>query len=58
MLTVGDMNFPCKQKKVQQVSSGLQECEMIKLNSIPSSSKSGAMDTQAGDSHSQGKYQV
>ncbi|KAG4975597.1 hypothetical protein JHK86_035071 [Glycine max] len=46
------------QKKVQQVSSGLQECEMIKLNSIPSSSKSGAMDTQAGDSHSQGKYQV
>ncbi|KAH1214788.1 hypothetical protein GmHk_13G036072 [Glycine max] len=44
--------------QVQQVSSGLQECEMIKLNSIPSSSKSGAMDTQAGDSHSQGKYQV
>ena len=58
MLTVGDMNFPCKQKKVQQVSSGLQECETIKLNSIPSSSKSGAMDTQADDSRWQGKCRV
>ncbi|KAL2327167.1 hypothetical protein Fmac_020594 [Flemingia macrophylla] len=38
-------------EKVQQVSSGLQECEKIKLNFIPSSSKSGAMDTQADDSH-------
>ncbi|XP_020231117.1 uncharacterized protein LOC109811716 [Cajanus cajan] len=53
------------QKKVQQVSSGLQECEKIKLNLIPSSSKSGAMDTQADDSHtrttlssSQGRCQV
>eukprot|EP00256_Glycine_max_P068583 XP_025983178.1 uncharacterized protein LOC100808104 [Glycine max] len=46
------------QKKVQQVSSGLQECETIKLNSIPSSSKSGAMDTQADDSRWQGKCRV
>lgn len=60
------MNFPCIQNKVQQLSSGLQECEMMKLNFIiPSSSKSGAMDPQAGDSHicttlfsSQGKCQV
>ncbi|RDX84844.1 hypothetical protein CR513_34042, partial [Mucuna pruriens] len=52
-------------KKVQQVSSGLQECEMIKLTFIPSSSNSEAMDTQADDSHtrttlfsSHGKCQV
>ncbi|XP_027341849.1 uncharacterized protein LOC113854808 [Abrus precatorius] len=52
-------------KKVQQLSSGLQESEVIKLNLVPSSSKSGAMDTQAGDSvmhtalfSSHGKCQV
>ncbi|TKY47867.1 hypothetical protein E2542_SST29928 [Spatholobus suberectus] len=45
-------------KKVQQVSSGYQECEMIKLNLNSSSSKSGAMDTHAEDSCSQGKCQV
>ncbi|CAJ1950991.1 unnamed protein product [Sphenostylis stenocarpa] len=53
-------------KKVQQISSGLQECELIKLNFIiPSSSKSWPMDTQADDSHirtklfnSQGKCQI
>ncbi|KAK7393779.1 hypothetical protein VNO78_22343 [Psophocarpus tetragonolobus] len=46
------------QKKVQQLSSGLQECEKIKLNFMPSLSKSGAMDTQSDDSRSQGKDQV
>ncbi|KAK7327275.1 hypothetical protein VNO80_31642 [Phaseolus coccineus] len=44
--------------KVQQISSGLQECEMIKLNFIPSTSKRGAMDTQANDNCSEGKSQV
>ncbi|XP_068494481.1 uncharacterized protein [Phaseolus vulgaris] len=44
--------------KVQQINSGLQECEMIKLNFFPSSSKHGAMDTQANDNCSEGKSQV
>ncbi|KAK7327790.1 hypothetical protein VNO77_21881 [Canavalia gladiata] len=52
-------------KKVQQLKSGLQESEVIKLNLIPSASKSGAMDTQADNGlihtilfSSQGKCQV
>lgn len=55
--TVGDMNCRCKQEKGQQVSTGLQECEMIKLNFIPSF-KRGAVDTQANYSFSKGKSQV
>ncbi|WVZ22942.1 hypothetical protein V8G54_001486 [Vigna mungo] len=52
-------------KKLQQLISGLQECDKIKLNfNIPSSSKSGTMDTQADYGHihskfySQGKCQL
>ncbi|XP_014523631.1 uncharacterized protein LOC106779925 [Vigna radiata var. radiata] len=44
-------------EKGQQVSTGLQECEMIKLNFIPSF-KRGAVDTQANYSFSKGKSQV
>ncbi|XP_027930801.1 uncharacterized protein LOC114186920 isoform X2 [Vigna unguiculata] len=44
-------------EKGQQISSGLQECEMIKLNFIPSF-KRGAVDSQANDSFSKGKSQV
>ncbi|XP_027906776.1 uncharacterized protein LOC114166259 isoform X2 [Vigna unguiculata] len=44
-------------KKLQQLSSGLQECEMIKLKfNIPSTSKSGTMDTQADDGHIRSKF--
>lgn len=38
-------------KKVKQLSSGLQESQMMKLNFIPSSDKSGAIDTQDSDSN-------
>jgi len=49
--------IPCMQKKLQQLSSGLQECEMIKLKfNIPSTSKSGTMDTQADDGHIRSKF--
>lgn len=64
MLTIGDTNFHCSQKKVQQLSSGLQETQMMK-NLIPCSTKSGSIDIQADDNHihtrlcnSQGKCQV
>lgn len=65
MLAVGDTNVHCSQKKVQQLSFGLQESQMMKLNFIPSSDKSGAIDTQDSDSNihtsllnSKGKCQV
>ncbi|KAK7273465.1 hypothetical protein RIF29_14515 [Crotalaria pallida] len=38
------------QEKEQQLSSGLEESEVMKLNFIPSSDKSGAIDTQDSDS--------
>lgn len=49
--------IPCTQKKLQQLSSGLQKCDKIKLNfNIPSSSKSGTMDTQADYGHIHSKF--
>lgn len=63
-LTIGDTNFRYSQKKAQQLSSGLQETQMIK-NSMLCSAQGGPVDIQADDSHintrlfnSQGKCQV
>ncbi|XP_019431938.1 PREDICTED: uncharacterized protein LOC109339029 isoform X2 [Lupinus angustifolius] len=39
------------QKKVEQLRSGLEESQMLKLNFISSSHQSGAMDTQDSDSN-------
>lgn len=64
MRTIGDKNFHSSQKKVQQLSSGLQKTQLMK-NSITFSPKSGSIDIQADDSHihtrlfnSQGTCQV
>ncbi|KAE9605148.1 hypothetical protein Lal_00043315 [Lupinus albus] len=53
------------QKKVEQLRSGLEESQMLKLNFISSSHTSGAMDTQDSDNNihtsllnSKGKCQV
>ncbi|XP_004502105.1 uncharacterized protein [Cicer arietinum] len=42
-------------KKVQQLSSGLQETQMMK-NFMPCSAKSGPVDIQADDSHSNTRF--